>query len=180
MNYKVSRNDQTGAVDSVNRIVDGATVPRWDSSSPITQQFNAWLAQNPTFDIANRPVDAAVITSLKEAKKLELQSAATNTIRAGFTSNALGAAYTYKGRLYDQSNISAAASISTLKKLTSSLSCTNASGVRAMRAHTQDQSQTVLKDLQTARETVMTKYRTLAAQVDSATTPAQISAIVWS
>ena len=178
--FKAIRND-AGVVDSINRISDGATVDRSNTSSPITQQFNTWRSQqNPAFDLSDWAPTAAALASMRDVKKAELKAAATRTLNAGFTSNALGASYTYTGRAIDQLNIEQAAALSTLKKLTSQLTCTNASGVKALRVHTQDQAQTVLKDLQIARETIMTKYRNLAAQVDSATTPAQINAIVWS
>lgn len=171
--------DEQGFLTAINRISDGATVDRSKPNNPITQEFNAWLPQNPGFDMSNRPISAAALSMLRDVKKAELKAAANRAIQVGFTSSGLTTAYTYTARTIDQVNITTAATISTLKKLATQLSCTNASGVKAMRGHTQDQAQTVLRDLILAREAAQTKYRTLAAQVDAATTAAQISAIVW-
>lgn len=53
-NYKVFRDD-SGRVDAINRVPDGATVPTWDANDPITIAYHDWLEQNPEFDTSDHP-----------------------------------------------------------------------------------------------------------------------------
>jgi hypothetical protein len=50
--YRVFRTD-SGKVDAINRIEDGATVPFWDEADPLTIEFRTWVVEHPEFDISD-------------------------------------------------------------------------------------------------------------------------------
>lgn len=112
-----------------------------------------------------------------------LSSDCAAQIYAGFSSAALGAAYTYPAKDKDQSNLVASVTASLMPNLpagwTTNFWCADGTGAWAFRPHTAAQIQKVGLDGKTAIETALQKNATLAAQVTAATTVAAVQAVVW-
>lgn len=127
---------------------------------------------------------AAALLAQAQASQIQILSAACQAeILAGFTSSALGSAYTYPAKPTDQQNLSASVLASLMPGLASTWTtpfwCADASGVWAMRAHTAAQIQQVGIDGKAATVAAIEKNATLAGQVQAATTVAAVQAIVW-
>jgi hypothetical protein len=112
-----------------------------------------------------------------------LNSACANAITAGFTSSALGSAYTYPSGVTDQQNLTASILASLLPGLaegwTTPFWCANSSGVWAWTNHTAAQIQQVGTDAKTAILALQSQNATLQAQVAAATTVDAVAAITW-
>ncbi len=112
-----------------------------------------------------------------------LTQAAQVAMTGGFTSSALGSAYTYPSALTDQINLSASVTASLLPNLpstwTTEFSCADSIGTWADRPHTAAQIQQVGVDAKTWITNQRNQLKTLLAQVAAATTVAAVQAISW-
>jgi hypothetical protein len=125
---------------------------------------------------------------LSSAQSNQVQSLSNSCKAAivnGFTSSALGSAYTYPSEMTDQHNMQTAAIVAGLptnpQGWTTQLWCANSSGVWAYVAHTPAQAQQVVSDWQKNKDALQSQYANLVAQVNASTveTVDQVAAIVW-
>lgn len=133
--------------------------------------------------IAVDPVTLLTLTQAKERKVSELSAACKAQIAGGFTSSALGAAYTYPSTMTDQQNLSTSVLASLMPGLSSTWTtpywCSDAAGVWYFRAHTAAQIQQVGQDGKLDVLSAMAKNKQLAEQVNAATTIDAVNAISW-
>jgi hypothetical protein len=103
-------------------------------------------------------------------------------IALGFSSSALGAAYTYPLDLTSQSNLQAAVTRMQLPNPPASINymCADSTGAWARRAHTPAQITQAALDGMTYVESVLAKKDALVVQINAATTAAAAQAITWS
>jgi hypothetical protein len=124
--------------------------------------------------------------ALKDTQVAAISAGCAAAIFAGFTSSALGAAYTYPFKTTDQQNLSDSVLASTLPGVTDTWTtpfwCADSTGAWAMRGHTAAQIQQVGTDAMTRKLACMAQNDTLAAQVNAITDPTKttdVQAIVW-
>lgn len=134
-------------------------------------------------DAEAEQMQAPSFASIKESKILELLIACQGQIYGGFQSPALGAAHTYPANDKDQANLSASVVASLLPNLpqdwTTPFWCKDASGVWGFKQHTAAQIQQVGIAGKGAIVAALEKNLALVAQVNAATTVAQVEAITW-
>lgn len=118
------------------------------------------------------PID---IEKLRSEKIAELSTACGRFITSGFTSNALGAPYTYDSDLESQLNLAGAAELNTTIPYT----CADADGVKTARSHSAAQIHQVLMDGATIKINALAKFRTLKDEALAATTADQIISLKW-
>ena len=102
-------------------------------------------------------------------------SRAAATIVGGFQSSALGSPYTYPSDNNTQANVSSLVAAGN----GGSIWCGNASNVWAFTPHTEAQATQVQKDMSAFIQAQQTRYAGLVAQINAATTPAEVEAINW-
>lgn len=117
-------------------------------------------------------VDPA-IAKAQAAQSALMASACQNAIEAGFSSSALGSAYTYGCKATDQMNVNLAAISG------GSLWCMSSSGVWALTAHTTAQAQQVQKDMVTHIQAQQTTYAKALSDIAAATTVSGVEAVTW-
>lgn len=153
----------------------------WDYSvvvNPSTgqQSIEFWKAQGiaqPTQTDLNN----WWIPCLQQLKINSLRNSCSQTILSGFTSNALGAVYTYDCDPESQRNL-----IGTMLKMTNDSTITSISWKTIENGytnHTRAQFQQVFADGFNFIENNRYKYRDKKAQVLAATTEGEINAITW-
>jgi hypothetical protein len=103
-----------------------------------------------------------------------LRTACANAIAGGFSSSALGSAYSYPSDPISQSNMNTIAG----SPSGGSLWC-GEGGVWTLKAHTQSQAQAVLAAFVTWLNACQSQLATLTAEVNAATTVAAVQAITW-
>ncbi|MDA8095595.1 MAG: hypothetical protein M0T84_17140 [Betaproteobacteria bacterium] len=144
-----------------------------------TRDSQAWQVQNRQLTPAPDPS----LADLKTAKAAAINASCQAQIFAGFTSSALGNAYTYPAKDRDQSNLAASVLASLLPNLpagwTTSFWCMNATGAWAYVAHTAVQIQQVGQDGKTAVIAALSKNADLQQQIVNATTATELAAITW-
>ncbi|KAF3997556.1 DUF4376 domain-containing protein [Glaciimonas immobilis] len=128
------------------------------------------------------PTDAQLLAAAQSTQIALLSTACQTAITAGFTSSALGTAYTYPSKPTDQANLSASVVSSLIpgnaSGWTTPLWCVSA-GAWAMVPHTATQTQVVGQDCKVVVLAFMAKNLTLAGQVMAATTVAAVKSVVW-
>jgi hypothetical protein len=133
--------------------------------------------------IETPPSGAELLAAAQAAKIAELSAACKASIVSGFTSSALGAAYTYPAKDTDQQNLASSVIDSLLANgaagWVTPFWCADASGDWEFRAHTAAQIQKVGQDAKAAVLAAMAKNQTLAGQVAAAATVDAVNAIAW-
>lgn len=127
---------------------------------------------------------AELLAAAQAAKVAELSTACKAAIYAGFTSDALGSAYSYPAKDTDQQNLSGSVLASLLPSAAGGdwatpFWCADAAGAWEFRAHTAAQIQQVGQDGKAAILAAMARNQSLAAQVLAATTVDAVAAITW-
>lgn len=126
---------------------------------------------------------ASTLAGAKAAKIAELSDACKAQIVAGFTSSALGAAYSYPAKDTDQQNLASSVIDSLLSNgaagWVTPFWCSDVSGDWEFRMHTAAQIQKVGQDAKAAVLTAMAKNQALVGQVAAASTVAAVNAITW-
>ncbi len=129
------------------------------------------------------PTAAQILAQVQAAQVSALTAACAAAMVAGFSSSALGAAYTYPSQPIDQANLTAVVTASQSPGLpagwTVSFWCADSAGKWAMRPHTPAQIQQVLADGVKAREALSLKLVSLSAKVATATTKAAVLKVTW-
>ena len=103
-----------------------------------------------------------------------LRTACANAITGGFSSSALGSAYSYPSDPISQANMNTVAG----SPSGGSLWC-ETGGVWTLKAHTQSQAQAVLAAFVSWLNACQTQLATLTAEVNAATTVSAVQAVVW-
>ena len=129
------------------------------------------------------PTSVQLLAVAKSNQIQILRSACSDAIVAGYSSSALGAAYTYPSTAQDQANQSDAFAASLAPSLATDWStplwCEDSSGTWAMVNHTAAQVQQLNADWLSFRVAAQQKYATLATSVSAATTIAAVQVITW-
>lgn len=121
------------------------------------------------------PTAAALLATAQGTQTQTLKSACAATIIGGFTSTALGTSAAYGSQQTDQSNLlSVVASTAG-----GSLWCQEPGSEWSFVDHTAAQALKVLADWQTFRTAQQSKYASLVAQVNGATTVEAVQSITW-
>lgn len=171
MTYRLAKNER-----GVIRVNDGAYIPL-DTGNNDYVAFQSWLAAG------NTPLPAYTLDDLKQRKVADLDAACKGAIYAGFTSDALGAAYTYPCQDRDQFNLNSAVTAGLVNAgvtgWTIDFWCADSAGAWARRAHTAAQIQTVGNAALQHVQGKLDHRAALVAQVAAATTEAQVATIVW-
>ena len=133
---------------------------------------------------AAAPTAAQLLAQAQATQSAALTAACGAAIVAGFQSSALGSAHTYPSQPNDQTNLIGAVTASQSPGLPATWACNfwcaDSTGAWAFRSHTATQIQQVLADAVVAREAFSAKLAGLVAQVNDATTVAEVQAVAWS
>lgn len=116
---------------------------------------------------------------LKSDTREAINTACRNQIISGFESSALGTPHQYPFEEEDQSNLMSTFMLAKELNVSKVFKCWDSAGVDDYRLHTVAQLQQVGQDAETHKMTALIKARTLKAQIDAATTAAEVEAIVW-
>jgi hypothetical protein len=127
---------------------------------------------------------AEALAAAKVAAKLRVTAGCGGQIVSGFTSSALGAAFTYPSDATSQTNLAGSVVASLLPSgqvvgWTTPLMCRDALGVWARRAHTAAQIQQAGLDGKAFISGLLTRLDGLRAQADAAATVVDANKIVW-
>lgn len=117
-------------------------------------------------------VDPA-IAKAQAAQSALMASACQNAIEAGFSSSALGSAYTYGCKATDQMNVNLAAVGG------GNLWCESSSGAWAFSAHTVTEAQQVQKDMAAHIQEQQATYAKALSDIAAATTVSGVEAVTW-
>ena len=134
----------------------------------LIKKGDAWRVRTAADDLAEA----------KEQKIAGLKSKTETAIKSGFESSALGAKHGYDSEQHNVDWIQAGV----LSAQTNKITCDDLKGTatsKQPRDHTEAQCKQVLKDGMSALLTRKTKFRSLRAQVQTATTVAAVEAISW-
>ncbi len=165
-----------------------------DSPPPKTAQLlkitdAQWLAclATPGFSVANGalspPPAGSALAQAQAQLGASLSLVCQAQITAGFTSQALGASYSYPSQLTDQHNLTFAALAALGPGLAASwsapLMCADPSGNWASRPHNAAQVQQVASDCRAMISANLSHLAALRAKIAISTTAAALSAISW-
>ena len=175
-------------VDSSNNQVwqfDDDVVPKKSGSAYSFLDARGNALSVPATLIPYTPDKTALVQQAGDAQIAALKQACQDLIVGGFTSQALGAPYTYPSTLVDQQNLAASVIDSTINGnepgWTTPFPCADASGVWARRPHTQAQIQKVGSDGKAAVTLALSRLDAAVAKVNESVTalqtPAQIQTI---
>jgi predicted NAD/FAD-dependent oxidoreductase len=191
MGQKQAAYDATGAIVAFYDSID-SPAPQGVSVIDISDSEwqgcinsqGAFVVKNGALAAAPAPTAAELLAAAQTAKVAELSAACKAEIYAGFTSDALGSAYSYPAKDTDQQNLSGSVLASLLPSAAGSnwatpFWCADASGAWDFRAHTASQIQQVGQDGKAAILAAMARNQSLAAKVLAATTVGAVSAITW-
>jgi hypothetical protein len=126
------------------------------------------------------PIELATAQAIQSTY---LNSACASAIVSGFTSSALGTAYTYPSNITDQQNLAASVLASLLPGVgagwTTPFWCANSSGTWAWTSHTAAQIQQVGTDGKAAVLACQSQNATLQTQVAAATNVDAVAQVAW-
>ncbi len=155
-----------------------------DAQAWLCLNMPGWSVVSGALVAPNNQSSAAVLASLQALWITTISTACQDAIYAGFSSSALGAAYTYPAKATDQQNLTASIAASLFPGLpntwTTPFWCADINGLWEFRPHSAAQIQQVGIDAKNAIVSCMAKNQTLCAQVQSATTIDAVYAVVWS
>ncbi len=161
--------DYTFTLDSAGN----ATITLWNNA----------LGVQPTMTELTAAVTAAQLASAQQAQIAIITAASVTAQTTGFTSSALGSAYTYPSSPTDQGNLTAVVTSSLYPNAPTTASysfwCTSAAGVSGFVAHTAGEIQQVGSDALKTIMAIKQQAVTLADTITACTTVAAVQAIVW-
>jgi len=123
--------------------------------------------------------DFRTLDELKASKTNEINSACEKAITSGFPSSALGTPHTYQSEQTDQLNLIGVVTAGQDDYFKCGVEDTSGNVTWNYEMHTIAQLQQVLVDGKVHKQALLQKAGTLKAQVTSATTVAEVEAIVW-
>lgn len=155
----------------------GSTVPQ------IKNWNAAKLGAEPTVDVLEQAWDSVLVQQARVVQLAQITSASQSAQTAGFVSSALGSPHTYPSGIADQANLTAVITGSMIPGQPSGTTylfwCKDGAGLENFVAHTAAQIQQVGLDALAAIMAGKSKQLTLSAQIQAATTIAEVQAIVW-
>jgi len=122
---------------------------------------------------------APTLDELKASKTSEINTSCSKAITSGFTSSALGTPHTYQSDQTDQLNLIGVVAAGTDDYFKCGVTDANGNITWNYELHTIAQLQQVLADGKAHKQALLQKANTLKVQVASATTVAEVEAIVW-
>jgi len=170
----------TGEIEYVNDIYGppGSYKPPQpiNSIAPYQSYIDAWTA-------ASAPAPAPTLAQLQANQIATLRQACAVQIVSGAQSSALGSPHTYPTDPTSQLNMAGSVTASLLPGLpagwTTPFWCADSTGNWTFTPHTAAQIQQVGQDIKASVVAAQTRLAQLTAQVNAATTPAAVAAIVW-
>jgi hypothetical protein len=173
-------------MDSAGAVIGSGYSPDGTLPSDAVACTAAQAATPLDYTVSNGAVvpqsDAWVLAAAQAAQIASIRAACQAAIVDGFTSSALGSAYTYPSTTTDQNNLFNAATVAAGQSTAwkTWMWCATGSPLEwDLIAHTATQVQQVNADFLAAREAVQKKYANLLAQIKSATTVAAVQALTW-
>ncbi|KVP84563.1 hypothetical protein WJ95_20605 [Burkholderia ubonensis] len=139
----------------------------------ISQQ-GQWHVMSGALAQVPPPGATQLLAQAQSAQVASLYQSCTNAIASGFTSSALGSAYTYPSTLTDQTNQNTVANCSSGGVLW----CATG-GAWAFKAHTQAQAQAVVAAFAAWLNKCQSQLVTLTGQINAATSVSAVEAIAW-
>lgn len=123
--------------------------------------------------------DAEIIAQSKQSKLVELEALCETQIISGFASSALGSEHWYKSEQIDQLNLIGVVTGGTDDYFKSGIKDTQGVITWDWLLHTSAQLKQVLNDGKNVKTTLLKKLTMQKAQVNLATTLAEVEAVVW-
>ncbi|MBW4049426.1 MAG: DUF4376 domain-containing protein [Proteobacteria bacterium] len=150
-------------------------------------QILAWntakLGAQPSIDVLQQAWNSVLVQQAQTVQIALIAAASAAAQTTGFTSSALGSAYSYPSGLQDQANLTACIVASLMPGNASTWTvefwCMSAAGVSNFVPHTAAQIQQVGKDALAAIMVQKSKQYALSLQIQAATTIAAVQAVVW-
>lgn len=133
-----------------------------------------WVVSNGALEQVPPPTVAELLQAAQTEQIATLRQACSIAIASGFSSPALGTAYTYPSTITDQSNQQTIAANAS----GGSLWC-EADGAWSFKVHTQAQAQSVVASFATWLNHCQAQLVTLSGQVGEATSVQAVQAIAW-
>jgi hypothetical protein len=200
MGQKLAAYDANG---NIIAFYDSADSPVPDGANAIeitNAQWQACLGSPGAYSVdsgalvaAAAPTAAELLATAQAAQIAALSASCAAAIYAGFTSDALGTAYTYPAKDTDQQNLASSVLSSLMPNLPATWEtpfwCCDATGTWAFVAHTAAEIQQVGQDGKAAILAAMQKNQSLSAEVlavqvgtdtTGATAVAAVQEITWS
>lgn len=149
-------------------------------SSSVWQQFSIIPKEKLIVEADGIKVENNYLIEKGKASKIkEINIACGNEIESGFISNALGTEYTYQSEQIDQLNLIGLVASGTDDYFKAGVTDVDGNITWNYELHTIGQLKQVLEDGKAHKQTLLQKANTLKAQVNTATTQADLDAIVW-
>lgn len=172
--------------NQVSWIFDWTLLPEWSDDIEVVDITGV----NPQPQVGDTyaggvftPEGSKTLAQLKEEKSVELNTEASASIYAGYTSDALGSVHHYPANDKDQVNMTASVVDSLNPTNTAAwvtpFWCADANGVWAYRLHSRTQIQKAGADGKANILAQLQKNAGLQAQLANATTAEQINNITW-
>ena len=150
----------------------------------ITKWNAAKLGPQPTLAQLEAAWPAAQLQAAQATQRALINASCVSAMTGGFTSSALGSAYTYPFTLTDQHNLSGSVVASLLPNLpsgwTTSFWCMDSAGAWSFAPHTAAQIQQVGMDGKAWIAAQQEKLASLNAQIEVATTVSAVQSVLWS
>lgn len=166
-----------GTVNPSEVVTDSGQIVQNVAGSTPWDDYQAWLK-------AGNTLAQASLADAQAARIAFLSAACRAEITGGYPSSALGSPHTYPSTPTDQGNMQASVLASLLPSLPANWAtpfwCADSTGKWAMVNHTAAQIQQVGLDGKTFVVAAQQKLATLTAQVEAATTVAEVQKVVWS
>ncbi len=154
---------------------DNNAVYGYDDADPTQAALIEAAVSGAWVEVTGAWPPAPTLVQAQASQTATLMAACDAAITGGFSSTALGAAYTYPSAATDQANLAQTAAATG----GGMLMCESAANVWALVAHTQAEAQTVLAAFIAWRDKQRQQLAALIAEVTAATTTAAVATIVW-
>lgn len=154
------------------------------STTPSIVSWNTTkLGAQPSISVLQQAWGSVLVQQAQSAQIAIIAAASSAAQTTGFSSSALGSAYTYPSGLQDQANLTACVVASMMPGNASTWTvdfwCTSAAGVSGFVSHSAAQIQQVGKDALAAIMAAKSKQLTLSLEIEAATTIAEVEAVTW-
>ena len=156
---------------------DGVTVVMTSAEQAAYDNPQAWLYQSGAF-VANPNWGAMELAQAQQAQVAAIEAGMNATLNSGFTSSADGTALTYGFAAADQTNLTQEATMMLAGATVWPIEWATYDGTATV-SLTQAQFTQLLTDGQSFKWACVKQLRTLTAQVQAATTMADVQAVVW-
>jgi hypothetical protein len=179
MGQKLAAYNVTGIITGYYDTVDSPAPNGVETIEITNSQWQACISSQLPYTVANgallAPGASALLAQAQDVQASALSLACSRSIVGGFTSSALGSAYSYPSNANDQANqVTIAASASG-----GLLWCANSGGTWALVQHTQAQAQAVQASFSAWLNACQQQLVALSNQVANASTVAAAQSVAW-